>query len=91
MKSQCYGRANDLAKSILLEKLNSDSGVHSECDYKIEPLSVVSEGFTDFNGLLSTRRHTSEKIKDFESRFSAKLSQFKAHGTQVESRTPCWH
>lgn len=83
LKAKCYGRAKYLAKSITLEKLNADSLAQYIVNaiQKRDPISVVSEVFTDFKGLLSRRRYTSENINDFEFRFSARLSRFKAHGT----------
>lgn len=82
LKSQCYGRAKDLVKSVKTQDLNSENGADHVVSaiHKRDPLSFVTELYTDFNSLLSTRRNQNESVKNFETRFEAQLSRFKSHG-----------
>ena len=78
LKSQLYGRARDLARSVPQEMLVSDDGSQAIVDavHKRDGLSVVNDIYSLFNGLVSTRRHDNESFENYESRFAAKLSKF---------------
>ena len=52
--------------------------------YKRDPLSAVSHLFNDFSSLLETKRGKNESYKNFESRFSAQMSRYNAHGKSIE-------
>lgn len=81
LKSQCYGRAKDLVKSVSQEDLSSDEGCKKVINaiHKYDPLQFVSEVHLDFNMSPSTRRHQKENMRNFERRFEAQLSRFNSH------------
>ena len=78
LKSQLYGRARDLARSVPQELMVSDNGSQTIVDavHKRDGLSVVHDIYSLFNGLVSTRRHENESFENNEARFAAKLSRF---------------
>ena len=76
LHSHLYGRAKDICKNIPLAKIESNDGVDAICYalHKRDALSVVSNAYSDFLQLLSTKRDTPENYSNFESRFSAAVS-----------------
>ena len=78
LKSQLYGRARDLARSVPQELMVFDNGSKAIVDvvYKRDGLSVVNDIYSLFNGLVSTKRHENESFENYEARFAAKLSKF---------------
>lgn len=48
----------------------------TDCLYKRNALSVVSEAFRLFNQLLNTKRFPKESMKNIENRFSAEVTRF---------------
>lgn len=78
LKSQCYGRENDLVKSVSQDDLRKDNGwLHIvKVTHKIDPLQFVSDVYLDFNSLISTCRGQNETKRNFETQFDAQISRF---------------
>lgn len=92
LKFQFFFRAKDLAKSIPLEKLNSDGVAQFIVNeiHRSDQLSAVSEVFIYLMVLLSTRIHHGENVKNIDSRSSSPLSRFRSHGNGGIYEN-CWH
>lgn len=85
LKSQLFDRAADLIKDIPRDVLVSEKGADAIVAdlYKRDPLSVVTDVFGDYSTLMNTRRGANESFKNFESRFSAAVSRYSAHGKSI--------
>ena len=85
LEGNLYGRAKDLAKSISPTELSSERGADLIVStiHQRDPLSVVSSIYADFSHLLSIRRGSNESLRNFELRFAAQLSKFRANGQLV--------
>ena len=81
LKSQLYGRARDLARSVTQGELVSEDGSKAIVNavFKRDGLSVVSDVYTLFNELVMTRRHENESFQNYESRFAARLSKLNSY------------
>eukprot|EP00171_Calliarthron_tuberculosum_P006240 IDg6240t1 len=81
LKSQLYGQAKDLCKSIPDATIQSKDGMTAiaQSIYKHNPLSTVSEVYNDFNLLLCTRQGSNESFRNFELRYQAQLARFNSH------------
>lgn len=81
LKSECYGHAKDLCRSIPLKQLNSIDVIQHVVNaiHRRDALSVVADVYSDSNQLLSTRRNGSEQLKNSEILFEAQLVRFNAH------------
>lgn len=78
LKSQLFGRAENLGSKISDDELTSENGalILAKAVYKVDTLSKVTKIAEQFNKLLSTTRGDSENLKGFESRFEAQLCTF---------------
>lgn len=67
LKSQCYGRAKVVVKAIKIEKQNYYGGAQHVVNViqKRDPLSFVTEVFTEFYASLSTRHSVKENVKNY--------------------------
>lgn len=77
---QLSGGAKDRCAGICNEDLVGDNGVSLITGgiYKRDSLSVVSEGYSSYNGLCKTRREKTETMKDFELTFAAQVAKCNA-------------
>lgn len=82
LRAQLCDRAIDLCRSIPNEDLLTKDGADKivAALYKSGPLSAVSHLFHDFSFLLETKCSNTESFKNFESRFSAQMFRYNAHG-----------
>ena len=78
LKSQLFGRAQDIGEKVKDEDLKGDDGAIklASAVFKIDALSQVSRMSEEFANLLSTTRSENEKLKAFESRFEAQVCRF---------------
>ena len=85
MQSHLYGRAKDLCKEILFNKITSEDGVDKICKalYKKDALTIVSNAYSDFQNLVSTKRGNNESFRNFESRFTASIAKMKSHSSNA--------
>ena len=85
LKSQLFGRARDLVRTVTDADLQSEDGAKKvvAAIYKRDTLTVLSDVYTDFNALVCARRGTTESFKNYEVRFAALVSKFNAHGSSL--------
>ena len=85
LHSHLYGRAKDLCKEIPFAEIESDDGVDKICKavYKQDALTIVSNAYSDFQDLLSTKRGYNENFRNFESRFAAAVAKMKSYSSQA--------
>eukprot|EP00737_Agarophyton_chilense_P002823 gb/GEZJ01003247.1/.p1 GENE.gb/GEZJ01003247.1/~~gb/GEZJ01003247.1/.p1 ORF type:complete len:261 (+),score=26.29 gb/GEZJ01003247.1/:408-1190(+) len=78
LKSKLYGRSKNLCSSITDDVVASETD--AECIvkaiYKRDSLSVVSEVYGSFVGLLQVKRGNNESLKNLELQFDAQASKF---------------
>ena len=51
--------------------------------YKKYALTIVSNAYTYFQNLLSTKQGSHEIFRNYESRFAASISKMKSHGNKA--------
>ena len=51
--------------------------------YKKDALTIVSNAYSDFQNLLSTKRGINESFRNFESRFAAAIAKMKSHSSEA--------
>ena len=78
LQSHLYG-------GVTFSEIDSDDGVDKICKalHKKDALSVVSNAYSEFLTLLSTKRGTSESYQNFESRFAAAVSILNSHASNT--------
>lgn len=76
LMSQLYDRTKNLCSGFINDYLLVEDVVKKiiEAKYQRDALSIVSEQFCSLNVLCNTRRRKNESMKNFESRFSAQVS-----------------
>lgn len=81
LKSQFYGQAKNLVNNNNKEDFNSDFGSDHILSviHKHHPLSFVTDVYSDFYSLLSTRLISNKKVRNYESRFETQLSCSNTH------------
>ena len=86
LQAQLTGRAFDLCREITDDELSAEIGYQKIVDaiFKRDPLSVVTETYQTFNDLLNVRRSSNESFRNYESRFSAQVAKFNAHGKSLK-------
>ena len=89
LHSHLYRRAKDLCTGIPFSKLESDDGVDKICKalYKKDAVSVVSNTYSEFLTLVSTKQGTSESYQNFESRFAAAFSKLSCHALSIQAES----
>lgn len=90
LKSQLFGRARDLVRSIDESLIDGDDGPQHIVDalHQRDALSVVSNVIKDFQALVGAKRNENETFKSFENRFQALTSKFHAHGAELALGEP---
>ena len=85
LNSHLFGRAKDLWKDIPFSEIESDDGFDKigKALHKKDALSVVSNAYSDFLTLLSTKRGTSENYQNFEYGFAAAASEPNSHASNT--------
>lgn len=85
LKSQLFGRARDLVRSLDWSLIQSEEGAEHivRAIHKSDPLTLLSDIFGDFNRLIVARRGESESFKGFEGRFAALVSKFNSHSVNT--------
>ncbi len=89
------GRAKGLCKDIPVIEIESNADVYKICKalHKRDALLVVSNAYTDFLQLFSTKRGNNETYRNFESRFAASVAKLNSHAanTLPESLTASFY
>lgn len=86
LHSQLYGRAKDIRRLIADDDIQSGTGWKKivEAVYKRDTLSVFSEVYQSYLGVLSMKRGSNETFRNFESRFMAQVSKFNSTTTSCK-------
>ena len=91
LHSHLYRRVKDLCKDIPFIEIESNDAVNKICNAlnKRDGLSVVSNAYTVFFQVLSTKRGNNETYRNFDSRFAASVANLnsQAANTLPESLT----
>ena len=85
LHSYFHERAKDLCKDIPFSEIESDDAVDKICkaSHNKDAISVVSNSYSDFLTLLSTRRGSCETYQNFESKFAAAVSKLNSHASNA--------
>lgn len=78
LQSQLFSPAKDICRAIPGNDIQSGSGWKKtvEAIYKLDALSVVSEVYQNFTGLLPIPLGNNETFSNFETRFIEQVSKF---------------
>lgn len=82
LKSQCYGNAKHIVKSVSKQNICSESGAPHivSAVHKRDHLSFLSDVFVNFNGLRTAKHHNKNIVKNFKSKFEAQISKINVNG-----------
>ena len=76
LQSHSYGPAKDLCKDIQFDEIASENGVDKEWKTlnEREALTAISNAYSDFLYLLSTKRGCNENCQNVKYRFPAAIA-----------------
>lgn len=88
--SQLFGRERDLTKDNWINWSSNRRRCQKLLSYVCtrDPMSVISDVFTDFHSLIKTPRNNDETFKTFGSIFDAQFSKLKALGNNAKLSEP---
>ena len=90
LQSDSYVRPKDLFKDIPFDLIAFEDGIDeiSKKLHKRNAINVVSNAYSDFVNLLSTKRGCNENFESFESRFAAADAKMELHVSSRDIGTP---